>query len=1123
MTLGVAAVVAIAFSVAVATPAQAAGICPGATWSVSLKMGQTSSDVMKLQQFLNMDPDTRIASAGVGSAGLETSYFGGLTKAAVNKFQAKYAAQILTPNGLTTPTGLFGPSSRAQANGLCSGSTSTNTTPTVPVTGNGLRVVLSPDSPNNVALVQGQAAGLLAKYTFVNPTNASIMVTNISFKRIGVSNDTTMVNVYLYNGAVRITDSAGVSNSAFAFNNPSGLFTVPAGSTYTISVASDIAGSTSGQQIGVQLVSVGATGTLDTGTSFPINSFTQTISAATLATADFNATTLPAGGAIDPQADATVWQNTLTVNTRSVYLKTFALRNTGSIQNADVRNFRLFIDGVQAGNAVASLDANNIVTFDLSANPVTLQTGGRVIKVLADIVGGASRTFDFSLRYPGDALMIDSNLGQGILSTANGSTFSSRNGGGTSGNSGAGVVSTINSISNSAPSVTRSATSPTQNVSVGATSVKWATFKLLASGEDVKIDNLNVLVDTSIHNGGLQNGSVFFNGIQVGSTKNLYNGTIETGDTNFTFGSSMILKAGTVAVVDIYADAKTSTSTNLSSGETVLISLDTGSQNGQGQISLNSVNIPTAAVQGNTITVASAALTATKYSGYGNQTMIAGSQNAKIGSLTLSTGATEGVNVNTISITFAQAVSGTISDLTLKDHDTQAVMGTSKSTISTTNDFAVNLSLPASGTKTIDVYANIKSNAIAGTIGGTGTTNVQVGTNTTGTGAVTGTSITVSPAATLQSIVIGPALLTVATDNGNTPDNTNVIAGSNMVKVGSFRFTSQYSPYTVDKVMVEIPSGAATSVGSVIVKYKDINGADQSSTQSLTLPSTTQGAATSTFSGLTFYVPQNDSRSLDVYVSIPTIASGASTGAGITSQLVYNLGFNATDSAGNASTTVGSANYTSVSTGKGTMYVRKSIPTLSGVALDTTAFTSGSNVPIARMKVTADAAGDIGWGKVAFAINKTSTVTFGATSTMTVWSGGTQVQGTFSTTTAGIGSDLFAVSATAGTLIFVPNNEEQISAGSSKTYELRAGTLATTGTSGQQFVTVNIPQTSTSAATAAFATIHTAVTDASESLTWSDRSSISPVHSNGSTSLDWANDYLLKTLPTALGTLSSNF
>ncbi|MEM9336959.1 MAG: hypothetical protein AAGA35_03835 [Patescibacteria group bacterium] len=96
-----------------------AGVCPF-SWTRDLTTGATGNDVMALQQFLNADPDTRVAASGVGSAGAETDFFGGLTASAVSKFQVKYRSDVLSPAGLVNPTGYFGPSSRAKANMLCS-------------------------------------------------------------------------------------------------------------------------------------------------------------------------------------------------------------------------------------------------------------------------------------------------------------------------------------------------------------------------------------------------------------------------------------------------------------------------------------------------------------------------------------------------------------------------------------------------------------------------------------------------------------------------------------------------------------------------------------------------------------------------------------------------------------------------------------------------------------------------------------------------------------------------------------------------------------------------------------------------------------------------------------------
>lgn len=95
-----------------------ASFCPY-TWTRDLSAGATGADVMKLQQFLNSDADTRVAASGAGSVGMETETFGPATAAAVSKFQVKYRAEILSPNGLVNPTGYFGASTRNKANSLC--------------------------------------------------------------------------------------------------------------------------------------------------------------------------------------------------------------------------------------------------------------------------------------------------------------------------------------------------------------------------------------------------------------------------------------------------------------------------------------------------------------------------------------------------------------------------------------------------------------------------------------------------------------------------------------------------------------------------------------------------------------------------------------------------------------------------------------------------------------------------------------------------------------------------------------------------------------------------------------------------------------------------------------------
>lgn len=88
------------------------------SFTANLSLGSSGVQVSALQRILNRDSDTRVASAGPGSLGNETTYFGLLTQAAVARFQEKYAGEILAPAALTHGNGYVGSYTRAKLNAL---------------------------------------------------------------------------------------------------------------------------------------------------------------------------------------------------------------------------------------------------------------------------------------------------------------------------------------------------------------------------------------------------------------------------------------------------------------------------------------------------------------------------------------------------------------------------------------------------------------------------------------------------------------------------------------------------------------------------------------------------------------------------------------------------------------------------------------------------------------------------------------------------------------------------------------------------------------------------------------------------------------------------------------------
>ncbi len=102
---------------AVPTVAPAIPATPPTVTTVFIRLlskGTVGDDVKNLQKILNKDPETKIASEGVGSPGNEGTTYGSLTEKAVQKFQVKYGIANPGDSGY----GTVGPKTRTKLNEL---------------------------------------------------------------------------------------------------------------------------------------------------------------------------------------------------------------------------------------------------------------------------------------------------------------------------------------------------------------------------------------------------------------------------------------------------------------------------------------------------------------------------------------------------------------------------------------------------------------------------------------------------------------------------------------------------------------------------------------------------------------------------------------------------------------------------------------------------------------------------------------------------------------------------------------------------------------------------------------------------------------------------------------------
>ncbi|MEI6596886.1 MAG: hypothetical protein WCL13_01595 [bacterium] len=946
--------------------------------------------------------------------------------------------------------------------------------------GSGVTVALASDTPASATVItnvaatgNGQAAVAFTKVNFTAASDGDVKVTNLKFKRTGISADADIESLYLYEGNTRLTAEASVSSNIVTFNNAAGLFSVTKGTTKGITLKGDMLFSaTSGKTIGFSLVAatdVTTNGAAVSG-SFPMaGNLMSTANATDLGKLTLTYVAPAAPQTIDPNTlEAEVAKITFASSEQALSVEKVVLTEIGSVQTDDLANFKLLDPAGTVIGTVASMNSSYEVVFDLSATPYAIAKGvSKTLSLRADVVKGSTRTFYFSIQNKYDVLVKDTSYNVYVEPYAGGNWQAIT----------IGAPVNIYTINPGTLSINRTTLSPSGDITKDGTSVVVGAWDLRAAGEDMKVKDLSVYALTAgTVKGGLDNVKIYVDGAQIGSTKDLtdtgvtaYDGT---GDavTGWGFGSSFIVKAGTTAKVTVLADIKTATSTSFTGNETVRVSIATGASDVQ---KMSSLGYQAAIVAPNwgtsaALNVIAAGVTVSKYSGYGNQTIVAGSNGVKLGSFVVTAGASEGINLSSITVALSTDEAATVTNMYLTD-SANVVIGTAKNVPGTSNIYSLspNIALAANASKQINLYGNVKSASNVGAW----IANIDAD----GSGVVTGNAVSAAAQDIQTMTVAASGTLTVV--NGSMPDAAVLLAGSTGNYVAEYQFSATNEGFTVDKLLLGVTNNFSTSTAAVTLAYTDKNGVAQTKDGMFL----TGASNVALFTGLTMYVPANSDATLKVYLSLTSIASGAASGASSAITL-DNAIFNATGDSGTPQTTFTADLDSNIFT------VRKSKPTFA--KLD--AGTDPVGGALYKFSVVADNAGNIDIKQLSFTV-ATTLCNVNSLSLYDPNSSVTLTDDAVSPTTEGSSVKL---------LVGGVDNDVLTISNIAKTYELR-GLVTGYSASGDSIVVRMTQDTFAGVVNASAATIN-----AARNNTWSDRSGISGLHTTATT--DWTSTYLLK-------------
>ena len=928
----------------------------------NLTMGSTGSEVMALQKFLNSVDGAQLATAGAGSPGNETSYFGSITRAAVSKFQQKY--------GITPTAGYWGPISRAKAASLCAEVVVVPpVTPGLP-TGGSMMVAAGTQPANSLA---PQSAARLPFTTFTVQAGASdVAINSVTVERVGLGVDSNFAGVVLLKSDGTQIGIAKTLNSNHQANigEP---YVVKAGTTETFTVAGNMASSLSsyaGQVVGLNVVAVNTSATV-TG-SLPITGAAHTINA----TLTLGSVTV-AVSSYDPNSSQTKEIGTTAYKFAGIrvtagsaeQVKLWSVRwnQSGSASSNDLENVKVYVDGTAYDTTVSS--DGKYYSANFSGGLVIDKGLSKDIYIQGDIMGSGSagRTVIFDIYKTTDLYLTGMTYGYGITPPAGSYTASDSTSGFTASTpwfDGSKVTISAGSVT----SILKATSVAAQNIAINVPNQILGGFTTDIKGEPISVQSLAFTIATT---GSWTSSTGITNITIVDSNGAVVAGPIDEATTctsgcTITFTDTVTFPIGQKTYT-----LKGKIPTGAPNGATVIVSAtpSSGWTSVTGQTTGNTISLSSnGAFSMNTMTVKSAALNVTVSSSPAAQNITSGGvvlftnyqldasqsgEDVRLGSMPLELSYLNGLPTE---LTSCQLFDGTMA------LNTGSNVVNPASTVATTDDvtftFDSQLVVPKGTIKTLALKCNVSTATSANDQFSWG-----IQTAPTATGVTSGSDFTET-----KTDSVGPTM-TVATGSftasidSSTPNYSVVAAGSTGVNIGVFKFRATNEAVNLTKIGLVLSTSTPSDLSTVYL----YQGATLIGTATFT------GAATTATSTLNSVL--NLPKDTDVLVTIKAdLAQIGTSQTGTDGRLIKIDVTNAEGSGVSSGTTLTTSGVTA---GVNGVRMFKSFPVVSADTLSSTGVADGK---LMRFKITADSHGPIGLYSVDFTIATSSFATGGGVS-----------------------------------------------------------------------------------------------------------------------------------------------